>query len=141
MEYDTQKSDLELVNFNSQFEHYAKENNTFFDIVTVSNLAYDVNKKNGYDVQNSVEIKIMNTNTGRTKFSILLDKNLKRNYFFDEEDKAKEQLYMYSDLVAEYTKTKDNSTDYKWLFDCTNTSYHDVTGKVNGMTFKIKENR
>ena len=67
-EYDTQMSDNELARFNSQFELYVRDNNTFFDVITVANLAYDINKKNGYDQKNSVTVKIKEGNT--VKYSI-----------------------------------------------------------------------
>lgn len=137
-EYESQRSDLELANFNSQFEYFARENNTYFDIMTVANMAYDVNHNNQYDANNNVQIKIWKGN--HVAYSILLDKNLKRNYFFDREDKNK-QIDMYDSDLLEYTKLKsDIEEEYTHKFVCTKTDYHDITGKVKEMHFKIENN-
>ena len=136
-EYENQMSDRELVKFNSQFEIYAKEDNTYFDIMTVANLAYDVNKKNGYDAQNSVEIKIQQAGNETILYSILPHKSLQKNYFFDKENTA-QQKYMY-DLVSEYG-TKMENGEYTHRFKCLTTKYQEATGKVNQMVFKIQNN-
>lgn len=146
-EYDSQLSDIELADFNSQFEAYAKDDNTFFDIITVSNLAYDVNKKNGYDAQNSVQIKLENQNNSNIAYSILSQESLKRNHFFVQENTSVPQKYMY-DLVPEYTE-RENVLDhegnvinqkYKYRFKCIQTAYSQATGKVTEMKFKIENN-
>lgn len=134
-EYETQRGDLELANFNSQFEYFARDDNTYFDIMTVSNMAYDVNRNNGYDANNKVEIKIKGNNV---TYSILSNKDLERNYFFDKDDK---QIYMYdNDKLLPYTQLKLNSEEYAYKFVCKKTEYNEVTGKICEMQFKIENN-
>ena len=82
-EYDSQISDNELAKFNSQFEFYDKDNNTFFDIITVSNLAYDINKINGWDENNCVKVQIViGEGNQRGTYAIIPDENLEKNYFY-----------------------------------------------------------
>lgn len=133
-EYETQRGDLELANFNSQFEYFARENNTYFDIMTVANMAYDVNRNNGNDASNKIEIKIYK---GSKVYSILSNKDLLRNYFFDKDNK---QIYMYEDELLEYTKLKQNTDEYEYNFVCEKTDYNNVTGKICEMQFKIENN-
>lgn len=133
-EYETQRGDLELANFNSQFEYFARDDNTYFDIMTVSNMAYDVNRNNGYDANNKIEIKIYK---GSKVYSILSNKDLLRNYFFDKDNK---QIYMYEDELLEYTKLKQNTDEYEYNFRCEKTDYNNVTGKIREMQFKIENN-
>lgn len=140
-EYDVQRSENELASFNGQFEVYDKRDNTFFDIITVANLAYDVNKKNGNDPNNSVSIRIVNK--GATEYSILPNDNLPKNHFFEKEDVNKPK-YMYDDdIIGEYTKIKDPNSEniqYFYKFNCTEVKYNDVTGKVKEMCFTIENN-
>lgn len=143
-EYDSQRSDTEIVNFNRQFEAYAKDGNTFFDIITVANLAYDVNKKNGYDAQNSVEIRLENENNTNVAYSILCNANLAKNHFFVNENTGSSE-YIYGNLVATYAKKKEDAsgvptTEYEYQFNCIGTKYNNVTGKVEQMRFKIVKN-
>ena len=113
-EYDSQVSDKEIVDFNYQFEIYDKPDNTFFDILTVANLAYDVNKRNGYDSKNSVTIKIYEGNT--IKYSILPDKNLAKDYFFNG-DNVSSSEYIYNkissgnSIIEKYASKKVNNEE------------------------------
>ena len=140
-EFDSQISDRELAKFNSQFEIYQKDDNTFFDIITLSNLAWDINKKYNFDEQNSVKLTItINKGTQSGKYYILSKKELNKNYFFTDENGVNDQKYMY-DLVSEYTAKKDDSSlEYKYYFKCEEITYENVTGKVNYMKFTIVEN-
>lgn len=135
-EYDLQITHNELVKFNSQFEIYDKDNNTIFDVITVANHAYDVNQKNGFDPQNSIEVSIR-INKGGQKgiYSIRPDSNLKKGYFFKE---GGEDTYIY-DLIEDYSdrRNEDGQLQYQFVFDCTNIEYNEVTGKVARMTFVV----
>ena len=137
-EYDSQQSANDLASFNSQFEAYDRNNNTILDVITVSNLAYDINKKNGFDAQNTVKVHIK---IGSKKYEILADANLKKNYFVDG-------TYMY-DLVNAYNEIRekpDGSVQYQYTFDCKDESdnpgmkYNRTTGKVSEIYFKMSKN-
>lgn len=134
-EYESQRADLELVNFNSQFEYFARDNNTYFDIMTVSNMAYDVNRNNGYDANNKIEIIIKNDND-HILYQILSKEALERNHFFEKE--TDKQIYMYDTTLLDYTKLKPDTEEYIHKFVCTKTDYNDVTGKICEMQFKVK---
>jgi len=132
-EYDNQISDAELAKFNGKFEIYDKDNNNFMDIITVCNMAYDVNKKNSYDAQNSVKIKLFMTASTSATYSILADANLKKGYFF-KGDSAGNQEYIYN-LVSENTKLNDEG-NYINTFKCIYRNYNKITGKIDEMHFK-----
>lgn len=137
-EYDTQLSDSELVKFNSQFELYAKKDNTYFDVITVSNLAYSVNNQNGNDTSenNSVKIYIINKNNDSILCSILPDSSLKRNYFFKGGDVTTNQLYMYEEVANDgLMKNYGGNT----TFSCKDEGSikYNAVGKVCEMRFKI----
>lgn len=146
-EYDSQNADNQLVKFNSQFEIYDREDNTFFDIITVANLAYDVNKRNGYDDSNSVIVELCLENKNSVSHSIFPKKNLQKNYFFpgmNTNADKKNQVYMY-DLIPKYG-TKNEDGTYKYNFKCEGTkdaekiSYNQTTGKVKEIIFKAVKN-
>lgn len=139
-EYETQRGDLELANFNSQFEYFARENNTYFDIMTVANMAYDVNRNNQYDANNKVEIKIVKQKDDAL-YSILSNDKLERNYFFPETNIVgkEHQKYMYS-LVPEYAEFDGQNEKYKLKFNCIKTEYNEITGKIREMQFKKENN-
>lgn len=146
-EYDAQMSDNELARFNSQFELYAREDNTFFDVITVANLAYDINKKNGYDSKNSVTVKIKEGNTVKYK---ILPQSIEKNHFFKGE--SSETIYIYNDVQTDLEEKSmiDYYTDgieqnegfkYNYLFSCQNDiHYNGITGKVDEIIFTIVEN-
>lgn len=140
-EYDVQMSENELASFNSQFELYAKEDNNFLDIITVSNMAYDVNQKNGYDAQNGVTVKVeIDKGNQKGTYKILIDSTLEKYYFFNVKNGGNTSVYMY-DLVPEYTALKDQTTEYKYTFKCTGIDYNNITGKVKEISFQIVENK
>ena len=139
-EYESQATGNELVNFNRQFEAYVKEDNTYFDVITASNLAYDVNKNNNYDLSNSVTVKLCLNSNYSTTYSIMPYKILAKNYFFPQEEfttSEDSQIYMYDENLIEYTKTKDNqTTEISKTFTGT-AHYSELTGKIDIMTFKV----
>lgn len=55
--YEHNQASLMLEAYNSKFEVFDKENNTILDLVTVFNLAYDVNTLVDYDSQSAIGIK------------------------------------------------------------------------------------
>lgn len=142
-EYDSQISDQELAQFNSQFELYAKKDNTFFDIMTVSNLAWNVNKKNGYDPQNGVEIILYlnNSTNSNSSYQIRNDKALEKNYFFKGD--TIDKIYFYEakkddKILVNAYHDENGQAKYDFLFDCTKIDYNNITGKVKSMKFQIK---
>lgn len=146
-EYDNQISDRELAKFNGQFEVYAKEDNTFFDVITVANLAWDINKKNGWDEQAGIKIKIINENNEQVAYSVLPKQNLPKNNFFKGET-GETSIYIYNgyevsekSMIDFYTQRKADNTDYIYKFKCTEIKYNDTTGKVSEMSFKIVKNK
>lgn len=151
-EYDTQISDNELAKFNSQFEAYAKADNTFFDVITVANLAYDINKRNGWDEQNGVSVKICtDPECNNVQYSILPNENSEKNHFFEGMDPDK-KVYIYNEkkpnlegksIVDYYTAGTETETGFKYerSFKCDNKiHYNSITGKVDEIKFQIVEN-
>lgn len=137
-EYDSQMSANELVKFNSQFEAYAKEDNTFFDVITVANLAYDVNKRNGWDSKNGVTIEIYEN--ANAKYSVKNQQNQRKDHFFNNNNN--EQEYIYAEIIKDYATTKESTekTEYQYKFSGEITQYNEVTGKVEKMKFTRKNN-
>ncbi len=141
-QYDNQIANNELTKFNGQFEIYDKNDNNFFDVITVANLAYDINKKNGYDKQNSVTVEV---NDGSETYSILPNSNLPKDHFL----KNNRNIYIYiynsengQSLIEEYgARNEENSTQYQYRFKCNGISYNQTTGKVNEIKFEAVENK
>ena len=130
-EYDSQTSANELVKFNSQFEAYAKEDNTFFDVITASNLAYNVNKENKWDSKNGVEVKLYLDDSPKASYSILIVGALKKNHFFEGEGSdINKQKYMYDNEFIQFTKTEVDKTELETSFRGI-VNYSDITGKVD----------
>lgn len=177
--YDLTKSQEQIDQFNSKFEVYVKgveENkdgiiysgNTIFDIITLSNLAYDINEKNGNDDKNRVEIEINGFKTGSLSIGIpkklIGEENvLKKNSFFKSiikdinettETVLMDDILVSSDIVSKGKLTdaivnlkadneiKLNRIIYRYYFICEDKdiTYSEVTGKVNKMVFTLKEN-
>lgn len=135
-EYDSQTSANELVKFNSQFEAYAKEDNTFFDVITASNLAYNVNKENKWDSKNGVEVKLYLDDSPKASYSILIVEALKKNHFFEGEGSdINKQKYMYDDEFIQFTKTEVDKTELETSFRGI-VNYSDITGKVDQIEFR-----
>ena len=85
-EYDRQNADNELVKFNNQFEAFHKDDNTIFDVITAANLAYDVNKKCGWDEPVGVKVELIIS--GTEKYYILpTRKDSEKNYFYKTDRK------------------------------------------------------
>ncbi|MBR3614272.1 MAG: hypothetical protein IKL55_03745 [Clostridia bacterium] len=56
--YDNKQVSLQLELYNSQFEHYDRNNNNIMDVISLCNLAFDVNIDSNYEPQNAVEIEV-----------------------------------------------------------------------------------
>lgn len=148
-QYDQQIAENELTRFNGQFEVFAKEDNTFFDVITVANLAWDVNQKNNWDAQTGVTIKIINENNEQVAYSVSPNQGLKRDYFFKGE-KTETPVYIYNgeaigneSIIDYYTQRNEENTDYIYKFNCVGENsiiYNEITGKVKEMRFKIVKN-
>ena len=146
-EYDAQQGANEIVKFNSQFEIYDKVDNNFFDVMTVANLAYDINKKNGYDTQNSVTVNIIKQGASNSiMYSVKPVEALDRNEFLNS---SGNEVYIYNEpqsalsnksIVEYFTERKSDNSDYKFVFDCKGIVYNNTTGKVKEINFKIVQN-
>lgn len=56
--YDQKQINLQLELYNSQFENFDKQNNNIMDVISLCNLAFDVNKECNFDKSTAVEIEI-----------------------------------------------------------------------------------
>lgn len=175
--YDLTKSQEQIDQFNAKFEVYAKPTekteddilyggNTIFDIITASNLAYDINEKNYNDNKNRVEVQIEGLEIGELSIGIALDadeKNvLRKGSFFKSTIEsigvATETVLMDDILISTDIVNKGKLTDatinlktdnniplnrvvYRYYFDCSaGIHYSEQSGKVDRITFKLEEN-
>lgn len=170
-QYDLEQSENQLELYNSRFENYNVPDNTIMDLITVANLAYDVNTMTNYDNSSSVLVEIV---IGSKTFTIpapqdeaekvRLRQELNKNQILDGSGKvisiydlanrtvedlkasgggfdAKDKLtktYLgnisYKDIAGnDATKM---ATVYKYIWNCTRITYHDVTGRVASMRFE-----
>lgn len=125
-EYDSHYDNQEILEFNSKYESYNRKNLTYFDIITVCNLAWDNNQKFGWDNPKSkIEVKMFYKSEEYTlnkeKNEFLLLHGNKQN-FYD------------NDFIAEIC-TLDENGNYKNSFKCTECLYYESTGKIKSMTF------
>ena len=56
--YDQKQITNQLELYNSKFEYYDKDNNTVMDVISLVNLAFDINKDTNFDSSNVVQIEI-----------------------------------------------------------------------------------
>ena len=142
--------------FNSKFEQYQKKNNNFLDMISVTNLALDNNKKNDYLSSKSVEINI-DLGAGKTLF-VKKDSKLERNQLFkngfeiinthDLLNKNRKDLLKDNNLnfslalrkETDYFTMVDKNMNYKYLFECTHIKYNDSTARIEKMDFRMVEN-
>lgn len=147
-EYDTQISDNELAKFNSEFEIYARDDNTIFDVITAVNHAWDINKKNGFDQGNSVTIKIVKGS--KIQYSLIPSPESRKSYLFKGNGVGEIQ-YIYDltksdDSDEAFGAVKYDAENlkqvYKYYFnvDADGVGYNSITGKVNSVIFRIVEN-
>ena len=57
--YDEKQINLQLELYNSQFENYDRNNNNIMDVLSLCNLAFDVNKDSEFDDALSVQIEVL----------------------------------------------------------------------------------
>ncbi len=157
-QYDEGLSNNQLVLYNSKFELYNKEDNTILDLISVINLAYDVNISSNYDDGNAVEIKINlggvnvelpNENKKELKRNEILLGGEPENIYTILEEPMKElglntvdgKRVLEADKLSTTKFASDSTkTIYKYLFSCEEISYYETTGRVKSMEFKIKYN-
>lgn len=151
-EYDTQLTESQKLAFNSQFEAFGGQKNTFFDVITAVNLAYDENTKNGWNANNGVSVRINEgSNTkyciwanseGLAKGKILKGTGTNISDTEDLYGTTLTNLYARTDVTKAETMQPDgtgqnNPNGYKYYFDCS-IGYNNISGKVNELVFTIK---
>ena len=159
-QYEEQQVSNDLVLYNSKFELYNEPDNSILDIISVANLAYNINKDTDYDDGNAITIDI---NVGNTTFQISGSKKLeKRNTIFIGKNGNYISIYdlvekSFNDLGISMVGSNDddklsmtkydsgkNETIYKYLFasDSDKIEYHSVSNKIIHMEFNcyINEN-
>lgn len=144
---------------------FKTKGNTISDVITCANLVMDINNKYDYDLQNTIQLKL---NIGASSYYIYpLKKIQKKNYFIEgvdfwsargsEESGVNElpenKYYHFNTFLTQYNNVrivdiiKDekyisrNETIYEYYFDVNaeGITYSDVTGKVNSITFEVKQ--
>ena len=183
--YDIDRQTEQITAFNSQFEKYTgvalqrknlskedygysfeEKSNIPSDVVTCANLAYNINRKNEYDVVNHVKVIVkINTNTyyiypyeSQPKNCFLTinetaAKNAAKNSISNTDTSKCKSFYdflrEYNDVkIVNISAKKYNSSGesiYRYYFDVDEDEnghkgmgiqYSDVTGKVNKIVFK-----
>lgn len=145
MEYDLQLSADELDKYNSKFEEYNRTGNTFQDIISVINLVWDTNYKNGYSPNNCIKLDIQCTNASipteysdyKRNFSVIPLNALPKGYIYKKKstdaDGTTDKMYIYENKFMEcFVKYKFKCTD------CTYSTEKISYGKVNYMRFEIE---
>jgi hypothetical protein len=167
--YDSTQSSESLELYNSKFTNYDRslsngDINTIADMVTVMNLAYDVNKSSNYDEGNYVEIYIT---IGTNKYGTVEPNStitLNRNEIYDYKNGKVISIYtLMNSTIGELGITGfGTSTDklnesiltsavatsgsrgylYKYAFDSKSDAieYHSVNGKIAKMEFQCSVN-
>ena len=127
--YEVEREQIELTSFNSQFEKYAKEEATFHEIVTVANLAKEINTANGIDMKKTrdekykgiaIQIQLEDPNTGLASIKM-------------EQKSDKEIMNLLNEVNQQGNGyVMNNGTLCKYKASIT---YNDNTRKVSLMTF------
>lgn len=68
--YDQKQITNQLELYNSKFEIYDRENNNIMDVISLCNLAFDINKDSNFDSSSTVQIEIATTAGGSAKFEL-----------------------------------------------------------------------
>lgn len=162
--YDKKQTAEQLELYNSKFEAYLGRDCTIMDMISLCNLAYNVNESSNYDSQDSIELKVY---AGKKIFNIskeppqrdnegkIIDAtHLNRNQVFvgesmgtkisiyDLTTKTLKELGIDSteDKLTETRLSEQNGTIYKYLFENTEIKYEHNNGKVSSMKFQMKTN-
>ena len=137
-EFDSQLSNNELLKFNSQFELYQRSDieNTFFDVITVVNLAYDVNTSAQWQPESGVTVVVKEG--VNEKYRISDSMKIPKHTMLDNSDHEKD---IYSEIIGKYTKLKndDPAQGYQYQFVCEKIDYNTASGKVNQVIFRAEE--
>ncbi len=138
-EFDSQLSNNELLKFNSQFELYQRSDieNTFFDVITVVNLAYDANVSTQWQTGSGVTVQIWER--GNCKYSISDSNEIKKHTM--QEGTSGSEKDIYSEIIGKYTQLKndDPAQGYQYKFVCEKIDYNTASGKVNQVIFRAEE--
>lgn len=167
--YELKKQQEQIDNFNSKFEVYATPltidaessiyyaGNNIFDIITVANMAYDINERNGNDNKNRVEVEIVGL-PDNLSIGVSLDlegeNKLKKNQFFKSKlDGVNSADVIDMNDVLDYPDVREatlntrndlkipkDRTIYKIYFECKEIHYSTQSGKVDKLVFKAVEN-
>ena len=158
--YDQKQITNQLELYNSRFEKFDKDNNNIIDIISLANLAFDVNKDTNYDPTLAVRIEIAvggktfvlpNTNQITERNTILSDTGSTMSiydlaYLPLKGVSGEENLGIYPSTIQDCgskgkdddklttTKLVDGRTIYKFLFkveDPTDFEYHPENLKVS----------
>ena len=68
--YDQKQITNQLELYNSKFEKYDRDNNTIMDVISLCNLALDINKDSNFDPSNTVQIEIATSKGGNAKYEL-----------------------------------------------------------------------
>ena len=163
--YDKKQTAEQLELYNSKFEAYLGRDCTIMDMISLFNLAYNVNESSNYDSQDTVEIKVYagkkifniskeppqkDVNTGNIIGNTLLNRNQvfvgesmgTKISIYDLTTKTLKELGIDSteDKLTETRLSEQNGTIYKYLFKNTEIKYEHNNGKVSSMKFQMKTN-
>lgn len=156
--YDQKKGQENIDKFNSQFETFVTGNDenvredfkVASDIVTAINLAYDVNKQNGYDNVEFVKI-LVKDNRGNVRYSLQNDSRIKKNTMIegvslsvsgDNTISTNDFLKLEWDTGKKLSDVKLDASNNKYVYRyyfIGNVLYNSRTGKVNEVDFTITE--
>lgn len=139
-EYDEQAAQNELVKFNSQFEVYAKNDNSFYDVLTVANMAYNINKNNNFDSTNGVVVVL----NAESNYYMLNNLEQSKDFFSTSNASPNNSQSLYDNtFISQNTETqKELATGKekpKYVF-VGELEYSNTTGKVEKVTFTRNEN-
>lgn len=174
--YDQSMSEGQIASFNAKFEPYVttlivtnsdtpqyknkiqQQSNTVNDIVSVINLAYDINAKVGTNnIEDGIAITVELDSS--TKYYMnakvlydyyqdtISDGKRKKNIVFKTQDDYRDDddLFELNQLIKENSDTKLTSGSssfperiYQYYFDCTEVDYS-TRGRINKMVFKRVE--
>lgn len=136
--YETKQNQGQIELFNSRFEDFQRENNTISDIITVTNLANDVNEDAAYNKKMSVTIDVEIENV---YFSVTPEYGIERNYIYigksDSITNSSNKIYSYDlmnikkENLKKYSGTPPTKTNYALSITGLNFKNGDILSKVN----------
>lgn len=161
--YEADRNTERIVAFNSQFDKYTNITNQWkdsehgyafdtkgnlpSDVITCANLAYTINRKNDYDIENHVEVEVK---LGGGKSYNVFSEEIQPKDFFVLPSRSK--ATDFNSFLQYYSKVKIvniNSNKYKssgesiyeYYFDvgADGLEYSEVTGKIKKIIFNCVE--